>query len=96
MINFRLISQFPHVGEERLLRMSYPYYADSYGACARSSIPDSLVPLINEAEQYNWHSYPQRTNDGCVVAYVDGCCLGNGSPHARAGVGVWFGENHPL
>ena len=28
--------------------------------------------------------------------YVDGACLGNGKPWARAGYGVWFGNNHPF
>ena len=28
--------------------------------------------------------------------YVDGACSGNGKPWARAGYGVWFGNNHHL
>ena len=28
--------------------------------------------------------------------YVDGACLHNGTSCARAGYGVWFGNNHPL
>ena len=27
--------------------------------------------------------------------YVDGACLDNGTPWARAGYGLWFGNNHP-
>lgn len=35
-------------------------------------------------------------NDGYVNVYTDGACGGNGSAKAQAGIGVWFGDNHPL
>lgn len=31
-----------------------------------------------------------------VVVYTDGACTNNGRPNAKAGIGVWFGVNHPL
>lgn len=31
-----------------------------------------------------------------VVVYTDGCCSGNGKINARAGIGVYWGPNHPL
>ncbi|XP_067337414.1 ribonuclease H1 isoform X2 [Channa argus] len=31
-----------------------------------------------------------------VVVYTDGCCTGNGKSGARAGIGVYWGHNHPL
>ncbi|XP_069033550.1 ribonuclease H1 [Embiotoca jacksoni] len=31
-----------------------------------------------------------------VVVYTDGCCSGNGQKRARAGIGVFWGCNHPL
>ncbi|KAM4528721.1 ribonuclease H1 [Fundulus diaphanus] len=31
-----------------------------------------------------------------VVVYTDGCCSGNGRDRARAGIGVYWGRNHPL
>ncbi|XP_076011121.1 ribonuclease H1 [Genypterus blacodes] len=31
-----------------------------------------------------------------VVVYTDGCCSGNGKSGARAGIGVYWGHNHPL
>ncbi|XP_044025139.1 ribonuclease H1 isoform X2 [Siniperca chuatsi] len=31
-----------------------------------------------------------------VVVYTDGCCSGNGQKGARAGIGVYWGHNHPL
>lgn len=31
-----------------------------------------------------------------VVVYTDGCCSANGQDRARAGIGVYWGRNHPL
>lgn len=31
-----------------------------------------------------------------VVVYTDGCCSANGKQGARAGIGVYWGHNHPL
>ncbi|TNN53712.1 Ribonuclease H1 [Liparis tanakae] len=31
-----------------------------------------------------------------VVVYTDGCCSKNGQKGARAGIGVYWGDNHPL
>ncbi|XP_065161243.1 ribonuclease H1 [Atheta coriaria] len=31
-----------------------------------------------------------------IVVYTDGACPNNGKGGAKAGIGVWFGENHPL
>ena len=28
--------------------------------------------------------------------YTDGACSSNGNKNANAGIGVWFGDNHPL
>lgn len=28
--------------------------------------------------------------------YTDGACSLNGCKNAQAGIGVWFGDNHPL
>jgi hypothetical protein len=71
------------------------YYHDPGCNCGRSnvsaSVPDSLI--IN-ARRYGPGTYPIRTVDGYVVAYIDGCCLDNGRPNARAGLGVWFGEDN--
>ncbi|XP_061935741.1 ribonuclease H1 isoform X1 [Apis cerana] len=35
-------------------------------------------------------------NDGYVNVYTDGACSLNGRKNAQAGIGVWFGNNHPL
>ncbi|XP_063994382.1 ribonuclease H1-like [Diachasmimorpha longicaudata] len=31
-----------------------------------------------------------------ITAYIDGSCSYNGTTNAIAGVGVWFGDRHPL
>ncbi|KAI1897351.1 hypothetical protein AGOR_G00082420 [Albula goreensis] len=31
-----------------------------------------------------------------VVVYTDGCCTGNGRAGARAGIGVYWGPDHPM
>ncbi|XP_017766191.1 PREDICTED: ribonuclease H1 [Eufriesea mexicana] len=35
-------------------------------------------------------------SDGYVNVYTDGACSSNGRTTARAGIGVWFGDDHPL
>lgn len=37
-----------------------------------------------------------RDDNGFVIVYTDGACEGNGQKNAKAGIGVWFGQNHPL
>ena len=37
-----------------------------------------------------------RDDDGYVHCYTDGSCEGNGKAKARAGIGVWFGVDHPM
>ncbi|XP_077274038.1 ribonuclease H1 isoform X2 [Temnothorax americanus] len=34
--------------------------------------------------------------DGYVDVFTDGACSSNGYKEARAGIGVWFRDNHPL
>lgn len=34
--------------------------------------------------------------DGFVHVFTDGACENNGRVNAKAGLGVWFGDNHPL
>lgn len=38
----------------------------------------------------------QEDADGRVHCYTDGSCLNNGQYGAKAGLGVYFGEDHPL
>ncbi|KAM3932591.1 ribonuclease H1-like [Leptodactylus fuscus] len=40
------------------------------------------------------HSFTQMGD--CAVVYTDGCCSSNGRVKARAGIGVYWGPNHPM
>ena len=35
-----------------------------------------------------------EVNHNRFVVYSDGCCYDNGTPNARAGVGVFWNDNH--
>lgn len=35
-------------------------------------------------------------DNGYVVVYTDGACENNGKANAKAGIGVWFSDGHPL
>lgn len=57
------------------------------------TIPESKKPCLDETDS----SGSEYTYDnGYVVVYTDGACENNGSSKAKAGIGVWFGDNHPL
>ncbi|XP_072385961.1 ribonuclease H-like [Diabrotica undecimpunctata] len=34
--------------------------------------------------------------DGYTIVFTDGACENNGKPNAKAGIGVWFRDDHPL
>ncbi|CAG2067159.1 unnamed protein product, partial [Timema podura] len=52
---------------------------------AETSVTDSPVSLQFQLDQ-----------QGFVQVYTDGACEKNGFAGAKAGIGVWFGMNHPL
>ena len=40
------------------------------------------------------HKHPKPLlNNEPIYVYTDGACINNGKPNARAGIGVYFGEN---
>lgn len=45
--------------------------------------------------QHQSLDYIQDTN-GYIQVYTDGACVQNGKPTAKAGIGVYFCEGHPL
>nr|XP_032646967.1 ribonuclease H1 isoform X3 [Chelonoidis abingdonii] len=75
----------------------------SYSACKRpyeqSSEEESNRKHVKYSETY---SAPSVSKDkfsymgDSVVVYTDGCCSSNGRRKARAGVGVYWGPDHPL
>lgn len=44
------------------------------------------------------HRYRNRgfhvNDNGFVIVYIDGACLRNGTSNAKAGIGIWFADDH--
>ncbi|XP_028296372.1 ribonuclease H1 isoform X2 [Gouania willdenowi] len=65
------------------------------------SAPDDQGEELNKRVKPSEES-SSKSSDGftymgdAVVVYTDGCCSSNGLKHARAGIGVYWGPNHPL
>ncbi|NP_001135083.1 ribonuclease H1 [Salmo salar] len=57
---------------------------------------------MSPAKQSQYSRPSSKRSDGftyigdAVVVYTDGCCSGNGKAGARAGIGVYWGRDHPL
>jgi ribonuclease HI len=68
--------------------------------CNSGTVPFVTESIIQKAMRCQANVYPEVTYDGYVVAYISGCLLEFSQPNTgraqRAGIGVWFGENHPL
>lgn len=50
---------------------------------------------IVKMTQYGRHTF-MEDRDGFVHVYTDGACENNGKSTAVAGLGVYFGDGHPL
>ena len=50
---------------------------------------DNLVPIERQDEQEIENAHPN------TIVYTDGSCINNGDDDAKAGCGIWFGENDP-
>lgn len=50
---------------------------------------DSIDEIDNTGNDF-------RRENEYVVVYTDGACENNGKHNAKAGIGVWFGDNNPL
>ncbi|XP_068609759.1 ribonuclease H1 [Brachionichthys hirsutus] len=58
---------------------------------------DTRPKRLKGSEPRGSESPPGFTYMGDAVAvYTDGCCSGNGKRGARAGIGVYWGRDHPL
>ncbi|XP_040920976.1 ribonuclease H1 isoform X2 [Toxotes jaculatrix] len=52
---------------------------------------------VKQSESSSSESTDRFTYMGdAVVVYTDGCCSNNGKHKAKAGIGVYWGHNHPL
>lgn len=62
---------------------------------------ENKTESINSVKPNSSSTSSQQTNyivdaDGYVNVYTDGACSSNGRKNAKAGIGVWFGDNHSL
>ena len=70
------------------------FVADTGSAAA----PKRRAPDASESEpdaKRPCAAAPADPEDGPLIVYTDGSCLSNGTPQAKAGVGVWFGPEDP-
>ena len=62
-------------------------------------IPVPAAPAVSirslTTVAYGHHNF-HKDGDGYVHCYTDGACESNGKVKAKAGIGVWFGLDHPL
>uniref|UniRef100_A0A4W5Q230 Ribonuclease H1 n=1 Tax=Hucho hucho TaxID=62062 RepID=A0A4W5Q230_9TELE len=69
---------------------------------ALDHIDEEVVSPAKRAKPSQYSSPSSKRSDGftyigdAVVVYTDGCCSGNGKAGARAGIGVYWGRDHPL
>jgi ribonuclease HI len=60
------------------------------------SVNDLIVPGIPFSHLLIIEGRRSAIDESTVVVCVDGACSGNGTPAARAGMGVYFGPDSPL
>lgn len=61
----------------------------------RSQIKLNLKTRTNNENQSRNEKNNAPRSKGHVVVYTDGACSNNGHANAKAGIGVWWGENDP-
>ncbi|XP_054474155.1 ribonuclease H1 [Anoplopoma fimbria] len=65
--------------------------------CHSDKDAESSPKRVKQSESSSSESADGYTYMGdAVVVYTDGCCSRNGQKGARAGIGVYWGNNHPL
>ncbi|XP_042359993.1 ribonuclease H1 [Plectropomus leopardus] len=65
--------------------------------CHSDKDTESQPKRVKESESLSSESTDQFTYMGdAVVVYTDGCCSANGQKGAKAGIGVYWGHDHPL
>ncbi|XP_076654674.1 ribonuclease H1 isoform X2 [Halictus rubicundus] len=72
-------------------------------ALVRDKLSAKKCKLIDFSEIPSATSNVQKSSSGFIVdsdgyvnVYTDGACSSNGYKNSLAGIGVWFGEDHPL
>ena len=64
------------------------------------SVPDNVArpSKVLKTEPPDTDDFPgfEVDQNGYMHVYTDGACENNGRVGAKAGIGVWFADNHPL
>jgi hypothetical protein len=75
---------------------AYKKFPTLAGAEAFMGSTTPLVSVSRPEERVPSSSFPASSHDGeWKEIFTDGACRGNGQANSVAGVGVWFGDNHP-
>ena len=53
---------------------------------------EKMLPKIDNMLPTNKYSF-QTENQDIIKVFTDGACIHNGKPNAKAGIGIYFGEN---
>ena len=53
------------------------------------------IHSANSIHSQNTNNLTNSKKPKEISVYTDGACIDNGKPYARAGYGIWFGENDP-
>jgi ribonuclease HI len=61
---------------------------NSFFGNPQQNVPPKAVPLSRSTE-----TPVQQVNSNTVYIYTDGSCIYNGTPRAKAGMGIYFGPN---
>ncbi|XP_006006605.1 ribonuclease H1 isoform X2 [Latimeria chalumnae] len=72
-------------------KRSYPSFEEERSVVKRRRVTETASTSASSDDS------PHFTYMGdAVVVYTDGCCSNNGKFKARAGIGVYWGKDHPL
>ncbi|XP_018564076.1 ribonuclease H1 [Anoplophora glabripennis] len=82
----------------QLLSDSVILLDDEPGTSSVDSLSSYKRPAIDESGPSNKKKSKFEFNkeNDYVVVYTDGACENNGKANAKAGIGVYFGDEHPL
>lgn len=68
----------------------------SGGESSTSGIKRSASTAASSESSPKRNKHDFNIENDYVVVYVDGACENNGKSNAKAGIGIWFGDNNPL
>ncbi|XP_046751821.1 ribonuclease H [Diprion similis] len=103
----RILEHTLHSMHQELHEIKRHLSTDTQGCFAPTNVRKRKKPNDTESAQDSDEDSRSSENsgtekkfdidtEGYVNVYTDGACSGNGTAKAVAGIGVWFGDEHPL